>query len=118
VVLGQFADRPARAVVDAPRHRANYSSADIDIVQDGLEFSRLDRYGCSRNGTARRHLRVCTRNPVDAPLNQASARSACGRSSELLVASRLADTAAFPNDDIAPEQVRNVRVRNETSGLV
>lgn len=95
-----------------PATDGNYSSADVEITQDGIEYSRLDKVRMLAEWeVARRHVRVCTKNPVGA-LNCGVCEKCIRTQLEFLVAGQLANTAAFPANDLTAAQVRSARIRS------
>ncbi|NDP41120.1 MAG: hypothetical protein GZ089_00120 [Aromatoleum sp.] len=96
-----------------PATDPNYSSADVEIRQEGLEFTCVEKVRLLAHwDVALRHARVCTRNPVDR-LNCGQCEKCIRTQLAFLLAGRLSDASVFPNDDITVAQVRAVRIRNE-----
>jgi hypothetical protein len=95
-----------------PATDSSRSSSDLEIRQDGIEFTRVEKVRLLANwDVARRHVRVCTRNPVDR-LNCGECEKCVRTQLAFLVAGRLAEASAFPYDEITAAQVRAVKIRN------
>jgi hypothetical protein len=86
----------------------NYSSADLQLRHDGLRFSRFDKVKLLADwDVALKHLRVCTMNPADVP-NCGRCEKCIRTMLELLAVGKLAETPAFPANDVSEELLSTV----------
>lgn len=117
----------ARAVVDRwgshPLIDACYGSAAVDFRHEGICYSRVDKlHVLAQWPVALDNLRVCTKNFMpgdelgyaDLPLGEYN----CGRCEkcirtmlDLLLIGKLAASDAFPYDDLTPDALEPLRVR-------
>lgn len=94
----------------------NYSSFDLQ-VQHGIFRKRLEKIKVIADwDTALQNLRVCTNNP-EGLLNCGSCEKCIRTMTMILAAGKLHQTKAFPANDVSPELLSEVTIKDKKSYL-
>jgi hypothetical protein len=94
-----------------------YSSTDLQILHDGLRFTRLEKVRLVAEwDVALQNLRVCTSN-TPGLLNCGKCEKCVRTMTELLAIGKLEQAHAFPVQDVSPELLDSIDIATLADGF-